>query len=234
MCASWEIQWRCLSKRVCSFDGRQRAHRKGESGVSGVEHRTFFTMSTTDWTIAMALKMVGVVVIKGKCASSYHPSRCHRAYVAFCLGFLLERAVAALRTRWNQLVWNSSSGEDTCQTRCLSGEDARRSRQAARLLLLFCALARANCVFRTVRIAEDLAFAGALEQSIWQCFWQRKLAMMPVTTEARTRCSATVPLCIGGLGIRSAEQSYPAAHRSIWADGIEMDQQRHSSVAASV
>ena len=55
-----------------------------------------------------------------------------------------------------------------------------------------------------------------------------------VTLEARTKWCATVPLCIGGLAIRSAEQSYPAAHRAIWADGIEMDQQRHPSVAATV
>ena len=183
----------------------------------------------------MALKMVGVVLMKGLCASSYHPSRCHRAYVAFCLAVLLERAVAALRTRWNQLVWNSSGGEDTCQTPCLSGEDGRCSRppgSVASALVLrtsegqVCLPNSANC--RGPCICKR---PGTKHLAM---FLAAEVGIDAVTREARTRWCATVPLCIGGLAIRSAEQSYPAAHRSIWADGIEMDQQRLHSVAASV
>ena len=134
-----------------------------------------------------------MVLMKGLCASSYHPSRCHRAYVAFCLGFLLERAVAALRTRWNQLVWNSSGGEDTCQTRCLSGEDARRSRppgSVASALVLrtsegqVCLPNSANC--RGPCICKR---PGTKHLAM---FLAAEVGIGAVTPEARTRWCATV------------------------------------------
>ena len=42
---------------------------------------------------------------------------------------------------------------------------------------------------------------------------------------------ASLPLCEGGLGLRSAVRSRPAAHWASWADALKMIKQRHPGVA---
>ena len=183
----------------------------------------------------MALKMFGVVLMKGMCASSFHPSRCHRAYVAFCLGVLLERAAAALRTRWNQLVWNSSSGEDTCQTQCLSGEDARRSRppgNVASALVLrtsvgqMCLPNSANC--RGPCICKR---PGTKHLAM---FLAAEVGIDAVTLEARTRLCVTAPLCVADLAIRSDGTVLPCSPSVNVGRRHRNGPTTHSCVAASV
>ena len=45
------------------------------------------------------------------------------------------------------------------------------------------------------------------------------------------RMKASLPLCEGGLGLRSAMRSRPAAHWASWADALKMIKQRHPGVA---
>ena len=43
-----------------------------------------------------------------------------------------------------------------------------------------------------------------------------------------------VALSVGGIGLRGAVRSRPAAHWSSWADSLEMIQQRHEPVCAQI
>ena len=44
---------------------------------------------------------------------------------------------------------------------------------------------------------------------------------------------ASVPQCLGGLGLRSAARTAPAAYWASWADSVGMFRQRHRDVVAS-
>ena len=45
---------------------------------------------------------------------------------------------------------------------------------------------------------------------------------------------ASLPLSVGGIGLRGAVRSRPAAYWSSWADSLEMIQQRHEPVCAQI
>ena len=46
--------------------------------------------------------------------------------------------------------------------------------------------------------------------------------------------TASLPLRLGGLGLRSAERTLPAAHWASWADSLAMINARHPAVAGSI
>ena len=69
--------------------------------------------------------------------------------------------------------------------------------QSAWLLLLHCASARANCCIRVVRPKLVNTFA---DQELWQCL---------CTTV--TRATASLPLSLGGMGLRSARELVPVS-----------------------
>ena len=46
--------------------------------------------------------------------------------------------------------------------------------------------------------------------------------------------TASLPLCFGGLGLRSAERTLPAAHWASWADSLAMINARHPAVVRAL
>ena len=83
--------------------------------------------------------------------------------------------------------------------------------QCAWLLLLHCASARANYLLRVVRPVWVQSFACAHDQNMWKCL--RAILRIPVgSCEEQARSTATLPLSLGGLGLRSAQRTCVAAH----------------------
>ena len=102
--------------------------------------------------------------------------------------------------------------------------------QSAWLLLSFCAAARANFHLRAVCPQHAQQFAAAHDEGVWQCLC-RILRILP-TCGAQEQ--ASLPLREGGLGLRSARRTQPAAHWANWADAIKMVQERHPGVARTI
>ena len=102
--------------------------------------------------------------------------------------------------------------------------------QSAWLLLLHCASTRANFCLRVIRPELALQFARGHDARLWQCL-SRILGMPENFCDEITRHAATLPLALGGLGLRSAERSRVAAHWASWADTLPMIQERHPAVA---
>ena len=57
------------------------------------------------------------------------------------------------------------------------------------------------------------------------------LQVDPSAIDVETRDSATLPMSLGGLGIRSAVRTCKAAHWASWADCLPMILERHPGVA---
>ena len=57
------------------------------------------------------------------------------------------------------------------------------------------------------------------------------LQVDPASIDVETRDSATLPMSLGGLGIRSAVRTCKAAHWASWADCLPMILERHPLVA---
>ena len=102
--------------------------------------------------------------------------------------------------------------------------------QSAWLLLLFCASPRVKYFLRVVHPISSQAFANEHDQNIWRCF-STLLGQVFGVDQWEV---ASVPQCLGGLGLRSAARTAPAAYWANWADSVGMFRQRHRDVAASV
>ena len=101
--------------------------------------------------------------------------------------------------------------------------------QSAWLLLLHCAGARANYYIRVVR--PDLVdnFAQSHDQGLWQCLCT--IMDVPEDGDPVTRATASLPLSLGGLGLRSAQRTREAAYWASWSDTLPMIHARHPVVA---
>ena len=103
--------------------------------------------------------------------------------------------------------------------------------QGAWLLLVHCASARANYVVRCVRPKKN---GGSMLEcttpSLWECL-SRILHLESSTIGEGTRDVATLPLVLGGLGLRSAERTRASAYWASWADCMPMIKERHPMVA---
>ena len=69
--------------------------------------------------------------------------------------------------------------------------------QSAWMMLLHCALARANCHLRVPELT--LQFATPHDQHLWNCLCQI-LGISTSAAHATTKADATLPLALGGLG----------------------------------
>ena len=102
--------------------------------------------------------------------------------------------------------------------------------QSAWALLLHCANARANYALRVVR--PDLArqFAQAHDAGLWRC-------LCAIVRVGEDQCdplakdAASLPLSMGGLGLRSAVRTSNSAFWASWADSLPMVRERHPEVA---
>ena len=105
--------------------------------------------------------------------------------------------------------------------------------QCAWLLLVHCASARACYFLRTLRPSLAEEFARAHDAGLWQCL--RNILQLDLHQCSDVVADAsTLPLCLGGLGLRSAWRSRVAAHWASWADCLPMIHARHPDVAAQL
>ena len=75
-------------------------------------------------------------------------------------------------------------------------------------------------------------FAAAHDEGLWQCFC-RLLDISPDQHHV-TRTMTTLPVALGGLGLRSARRTSRAAYWASWADCLQMIQERQPELAAQV
>ena len=101
--------------------------------------------------------------------------------------------------------------------------------QSSWLLLVHCASARANYLLRTVCPDSVRGFAEAHDRGLWECVCT--LLNIPIHQDQSTRDTATLPLSLGGLGLRSAVRTSPSAFWASWADCLPMISARHPAVA---
>jgi hypothetical protein len=102
--------------------------------------------------------------------------------------------------------------------------------QCAWQLLLQCAGPRANHLLRTVPPTQVMSYAQRHDNGLWHVA-EKLLGALPGSPEevATARELATLPLRLGGLGLRSATRTAPAA----WADALAMLQARVPAVATA-
>ena len=104
--------------------------------------------------------------------------------------------------------------------------------QAAWLLLSYCAASRANYYLRALTPTDSLIFANLHDESLWSCLCTL-LGIDPANASAAAEV-ATLPLRMGGLGLRSAARTRHAASWASWADTIPMIRQRNPSTAEGI
>jgi hypothetical protein len=106
--------------------------------------------------------------------------------------------------------------------------------QAAWLILLFCGATRANYVLRTVAPTSSAGFAAQHDEAIWRPF-KRMLGEAPNgEAEDIARAIAQLPLRKGGLGLRSAARTAPAAWWASWADALPIIKAKVPELAAAI
>ena len=102
--------------------------------------------------------------------------------------------------------------------------------QCAWLLLVFCAAPRPNNVLRMLHPSATHEFATPHDASVKRCF--ELLLHNPVSDDAWS--IATLPLIMGGLGLRSACRRRHVSYGASWADVLHMIRLRHTLVAESM
>ena len=100
---------------------------------------------------------------------------------------------------------------------------------SAGLLSLHCATTRATYQLRSVRLEAVAECARGHDRDLWQ-FLENILRNDLDQCDPSTRDSPTLPLSLGGLGLRSAVRTR-SAHWSIWADCLPMIIHQHPAVA---
>ena len=104
--------------------------------------------------------------------------------------------------------------------------------QAAWLLLVHCAAARANHVARVVEPGSAEPFCRSHDARLWQCLCTI-LQISPDQGEDVVG-AASMPLVLGGLGLRSACRVSQPAYWASWADALHVIHNRHLEVAAQL
>ena len=94
--------------------------------------------------------------------------------------------------------------------------------QCAWQILLQSANPRCNHLPRTLRPSESGRYARAHDRGMWQTL-QELLGTLPGTASDLLTAStiATLPMRLGGLGLRSAARTAPAAYWGSWADALK-------------
>ena len=91
--------------------------------------------------------------------------------------------------------------------------------QCAWLLLAMCASPRANHALRTVPPQAVASYAQAHDAAIWETL-ELCLGGIAEADVAHAQHVATLPAALGGLGLRSAIRTAPAAYWAAWADAL--------------
>ena len=102
--------------------------------------------------------------------------------------------------------------------------------QSAWLLLLFCAVSRATYYLRVCRPSVTDLFARQHDAQIWQCL----VALLGHDPPNPVWEVGSLPLHLGGLGLRSAVRTAPAARWGSWADCLHTISERHAHIARTM
>ena len=105
--------------------------------------------------------------------------------------------------------------------------------QSAWLILMHCASARTNYLLRVVDPVQVQQFAQAHDERLWQCLCQLLGITVDLCDDA-ARSAASLPLVLGGLGLRSASRTRMAGFWASGADCSPMIEARHPEVATQV
>ena len=99
--------------------------------------------------------------------------------------------------------------------------------QCARQILLQCAGPHCHHWLRTVPPQQSDPYSASHDSGMWQAV-ATLLGRMPgnTTQQEMARDIATLPMRLGGLGLRSATRVAPAAFWASWADALPMLSQR--------
>ena len=97
----------------------------------------------------------------------------------------------------------------------------------------FCASARVCFQIRVVRPSAAVQFAESHNGTLWQCLSNILQVDLNQCDEV-VRDVATLPLSMGGLGLRSAVRVRSPACWASWADCLPMMQARHPRVVAEI
>ena len=91
--------------------------------------------------------------------------------------------------------------------------------QAAWQILLFSANPRANHLLRTLPPSQSSTYAAAHDAGLWATV-EALLGQLPgsLSEIKKAKNLATLPMRKGGLGLRSALRTAPAAFWASWAD----------------
>jgi hypothetical protein len=104
--------------------------------------------------------------------------------------------------------------------------------QCAWALLLYSAVPRANHFLRLLPPSLAQSYARAHDMEIRLCLAALlQLQEAPLLPGGATARVASMPIRLGGLGLRSAERTSPGAYWAAWADVLPMVQQRHPEVS---
>ena len=102
--------------------------------------------------------------------------------------------------------------------------------QSAWLILLFCASTRANYLLRALPPGVTEEFAASHDELSRTCLNNLLNRVLP---DDRWDL-ASLPLNLGGLGLRNASRTRAAAHWASWADCLAMVKARHPTVATAI
>ena len=101
--------------------------------------------------------------------------------------------------------------------------------QAAWLLLLHCASARANYLVRVVEPASAREFCDIHDDRMWQCL--EAILQTRFADVEEVRNFGSLPMVLGGIGLRSAARTSKPAYWASWGDSLAMIRRRHPVVA---
>ena len=94
---------------------------------------------------------------------------------------------------------------------------------------------RANHTIRTLPPAMSAGDAQGHDEGIWATA-RHLLSEVPGSQaeQDRVQQSATLPMRMGGLGLRSASLCFPAAYSASWSDALPMIDKRYPAIAEMV
>ena len=104
--------------------------------------------------------------------------------------------------------------------------------QSAWSLLLHCAGGRANYLLRVVRPELVGRFALGHNEGLWECL--KRIMKLEGDVRDTVKDITSLPLALGGLGLRSATRTSESAFWASWADSLAMIRERHLTVAAAI
>ena len=103
--------------------------------------------------------------------------------------------------------------------------------QAAWALLLHCAAPRANHLLRLLPPSVSGEYARGHDEALRRCLSQLLEQKQCLGERSAAWSASTLPQRSGGLGLRSAERTAPAAYFGAWADALPELQRRSQALA---